>query len=128
MAFTESVNLEKNSKITKFNLRLNATIPTRLHCEMSCLYSFFKSSRDSDSTISLGSPFQCLTIPSVKTFFILSNPRLPCKHKAVSPCAVTSCLGKGLIPLLLPCFPWECGDYPEIGSMCFHQLLWDSSR
>lgn len=42
MAFVESINLEKTSRIIKFNLRPNATIPAKPHCEMPCLYSFFE--------------------------------------------------------------------------------------
>ena len=38
---------------------------------------FLNTSRDSDSTTSLGSPFQCLTILLENRFFQISNLNLP---------------------------------------------------
>ena len=38
---------------------------------------FLNASKDGDSTTSLGSLFQCLTILSVKKFFLISNLNLP---------------------------------------------------
>jgi len=38
---------------------------------------FLNTSRDGDSTTSLGSLFQCLTTLSVKKFFLISNLNLP---------------------------------------------------
>ena len=38
---------------------------------------FFNTSRDGDSTTSLGSLFQCLTTVSVKKFFLISNLNFP---------------------------------------------------
>jgi len=41
------------------------------------IYMFLNTSRDSDSTTSLGSLFQCLTTLSIKKFFQISNLNLP---------------------------------------------------
>jgi len=57
-----------------------------------------KSSRDGDSTTSLGSLFQCLTAISVKKFF-LSKENIQSKHpliklEAIDYCLISSCLGE----------------------------------
>ena len=41
---------------------------------------FLSTSRDGDSTTSLGSLVQCLTTLSVKKFFLISNPNLPWRN------------------------------------------------
>ncbi|KAJ7399922.1 hypothetical protein BTVI_110056 [Pitangus sulphuratus] len=47
---------------------------------------FLNTSRDSDSTTtSLGSPFRCLTTPSMNKFLLMSNLNLPCYSLSLSP-------------------------------------------
>jgi len=71
----ESFNhrLEKTSKIIKSNCQPNMTMTTKTYPEVPHLHVFLKTSRDGDSTTSLGSLLQCLTTHSVKKFFPISN-------------------------------------------------------
>jgi len=68
----ELFRLEKTSKIIKSNRHPNTTMPAKLY-----LHFFLKTSRDGDSTTSLGSLFQCLSTLQVKKFFLISNLNLP---------------------------------------------------
>jgi len=74
----ESLKLEKTSKIIKSNCQPNSTMPAKPRPEVPHLHIFFNTSRDGDSTNSLGSPFCCLTTLSVKKFFLISSLNLPC--------------------------------------------------
>ena len=73
----ESLRLEETSKIIKSNRQPNTTMPTKPCPEVPVSTRFLNISRDGDSTTSLGSLFQCLTILSVKKFFLVSNLNLP---------------------------------------------------
>jgi len=68
----ESLRLEKTSKIIKSNCQPITTVSRSV---MSTC--FLNTSRDSDSTTSLGSLFQCFTSLSVKNFFLICNLNLP---------------------------------------------------
>jgi len=75
--FTESLRLEKTSKIIKSNHPPNNTMPTKPRPKPPChIYMFFERLQDGDSTTSLGSLFQCLTTLSVKKFFPIPNLNL----------------------------------------------------
>ena len=54
---------------------------------------FSNTSRDGDSTTSLGSLFQCLTTLSLKNFFLISNLNLT-QLEAIASCPITSYLGE----------------------------------
>jgi len=69
--------LEKTSKIIKSNYPPTNTMPAKPYPEAPHLHVFLNTSRDGDSTTSLGSLFQCLTTLSVKKFFLISNLNLP---------------------------------------------------
>ena len=58
---TESLRLEKTSKITKSSCQPNATVPAKPCPEVPCLH-IFNTPRDGDSTTSLGSLFQSNSI------------------------------------------------------------------
>jgi len=56
---------------------------------------YLNTSRDGDSTTSLGSLFQCLTTLSVKKFFLISNLKLPLVQlEVISSCPITCYLGE----------------------------------
>jgi len=76
----------KTHKIIKVGKRLlrssSPTISRSPPCPLTMSLSatslcFLSTSRDGDCTISPGSLFQCLTTPSEKLFFLLSNVNLP---------------------------------------------------
>ena len=48
--------------------------------QSAALTRFLNTSRDGESTASLGSLFQCLTTLSVKTFFLISSLNLPWRN------------------------------------------------
>ena len=65
------------------------------------LHGLLNTSRDGDSTTSLGSLFQCLTTLSVKTIFPNIQPKPPlAQHEAISSCPITCYLGEESNPLL----------------------------
>ncbi|KAJ7396881.1 hypothetical protein BTVI_140557 [Pitangus sulphuratus] len=66
-------SLEKPSKILESNLCLNPTMSLSATSR-----PFLDTSRDGDSTISLGSPCQCLTVLSRKKFLLMSNLNHSC--------------------------------------------------
>jgi len=70
-------SLEKTSKIMKSNHPPNTTMPTKPYSESATSTCFLNTSGDGDSATSLDSLFQCLTTPSVKKFFLISNLNLP---------------------------------------------------
>ena len=71
---------------------------------------FLITSRDGDSTTSLGSLFQCLTTLSVKKVFLISNPNLPWCN--LRPCSGLwprrSCLSGPLLSLSAAASPAPC--------------------
>ena len=73
----ESLRLEKSSKIIKFKRQPSTTMSAKPYPRVPYLHFFFNTSRDGDSTTSLGSLFQCFTTLSVKKFFLISNLNLP---------------------------------------------------
>ena len=70
---SESHRLEKTCKIIKSNHQPNTSMPTKPYLEVPHLHVFLNTSRDGDSTTSLGSLLQCLTTVSVKKHFSLEN-------------------------------------------------------
>jgi len=76
----ESLRLEKTSNIIYSN---RPRLPTK-RCLSTTTTRFFNISRDSDSSTSLGIPFQCLTTLSEK-FVLISNPNLPWCNLRPSP-------------------------------------------
>ena len=75
---SQNHRLEKTSKIIKSNHHPNTTMPTKPKVSRSASSaSFLNTSRDGDSTTSLGSLFQCLATVSVKKFFLISNLNSP---------------------------------------------------
>jgi len=73
----ESLRLEKSSKIMKSKGQPNTTMTAKPCPEVPHLHVFLNTSRDGDSTTSLGSLFECLTTLSVKKVFLISNLNLP---------------------------------------------------
>ena len=107
----ESPNLEKTSKITSLTIHLLPIFP---HWTMSlgttsrhmCV---LHTSRDGDSTTSLGSPFQCLITLLEKKFFLISNWNLPwCNLRP--------------FPLVLLLVMWEKRPSPTSQQLCFRSL------
>jgi len=75
---------------------------------------FLNTSRDSDSTTSLGSLFQCLITRSVKAFFLIYNLNLPWWN--LRP-----------LPLILTLVTWEKRPTPTSLQPPFRwKVLWDS--
>ena len=74
---TESLRLEKTSKITKSNRQPNTTTSAKPCPEVPLSTRFLNTSRDSDSTTALGSLGQHLTTLSAKKFFLIPNLNLP---------------------------------------------------
>jgi len=66
----ESLKLEKTAKIPKFNPSPSSLCPltTSLSATSPC---YWNTSRDSDTTTSLGSLCHCSTTPSKKRFFLI---------------------------------------------------------
>jgi len=75
--FMESLRLEKTSEIIRCNRQPITTMPTKPCPKVQYLHIVFYTSRNGDSTTSLGSLFQCLTTLSVKKFSLISNLTLP---------------------------------------------------
>ena len=101
---------------------------------------FFNTSRDGDSTTSLGSLLQCLTTLSVYKFFVISNLNLPWRNLRPyqSPAPLQSCLAQqrapqSQLPLLGSCpvcmeVPgaqgWSCSGRPSVFSALW-LVQWD---
>jgi len=72
----EWLRLEMTSKI-KSNCQPNTTLPAKPRPEVPYSTGFLNTSRDGDSTTSLGSLFQCLTTLWTKILFLISSLNLP---------------------------------------------------
>jgi len=72
----DSSRLEKISKIIKYNCQPNTTMAAKSCPGVPYLHVFLNTSRDGDSTTSLGILFQFLTTLSVKKFFLISSLNL----------------------------------------------------
>lgn len=84
---TDSLSLEKTSKIRKFNHQSSTTsMFTTKPCPQCHIHRFFfNTSRDGDSTTALGSLFQCLTTLSKKKFFLIANLNIHCLNLTLFP-------------------------------------------
>ena len=72
-------NIPLRSSSPTFNLALPS--PPLNHVHKHTIYTFFlKTSREGDSTTSLGSLFQYLTSLSVKNFLLIPKLNLPCHN------------------------------------------------
>lgn len=77
----ESYRLEKTLKIISSNINLTLASPPLNCIPKRHVHTFLKHLQDRNSTISLDSPFQCLTTLFIKKFFLTSN--LNCLWKSV---------------------------------------------
>lgn len=75
---TESLRLGKTSKTIQSNLQLNTTMPAKPYHKVPCLFILW--TLPSNSTTSLGTLLQCLTILSVKKSFPRSTLNFPWCH------------------------------------------------
>jgi len=109
---------------------------------------FLNTSRDGDSTTSLGSLFQCLTTLSVQKISLISNLYLPwCNLRPLPPVA-WSCCDPSAGPGIWPCWasynwprpidpvcadpPAQCSypraDWHSHPAWCHLQTYWGSTR
>ena len=68
-----SLRLEKTFKIMESNCKPNTAKSTTKPCLSAACKCLLNTSKDGDSTTSLGSLFQCLTTLSVKKFLLIPN-------------------------------------------------------
>lgn len=98
----------KTCEIIKSNLWLNTTMPKKPACKVPCLL-FLNTSRDSDSTTSLESIFQCLATLSMRKFFLISNKNLPWLNLRPFPLSYCWLPGRG---------DWPPPDYSLSSGSC----------
>jgi len=98
---TESLRLEKTSKIIKSNCHPITPMPAKPRPKVPHLHVFLNPSRDGDSTTALGSLVQCLTTLAVKRLFLISNLNLPWWNLRPS-------------PLVLSLVTWEKRPTPHL--------------
>ena len=102
--------LEKTSKIIQSNHQPIPTMPSNSipQCDLSM---FLNISRDSDSTTSLGSLFQCIITLSENIFFPNTQPEFPLAQlEAIPSCPITVTWEKRLAP---PCYNLPSGSCRE---------------